>query len=354
MVTRVARQTPAGARPNKRRGAVLFDKDAAGRLLEGAGDCVRREMTVRSSSLRQNPAYRPGGSHPLPQDSLIRYIAFVALVLSACRSPIPQQPISVVPPDRPSVPASVTSWALTRSLLSHDYHIEQRASVVTMLDSGQVVVDSALIIVEATLREVGDGSSAGLIQSVAVTAPGLASASIPGLNVPFAFVAERSLADPGMQLTPSPRPAVPDPCETKSDIPLGALRDFLLSPPDTLYLGSTWSDSGSYTTCRDGARLAVFSRRTFYVAAQDTSSGGDVLFVDRRSATEISGSVIRGEDTTHVSGLGTGTMRLVLNAFSGVLISADGAGFLDVVVRGATREERARQTFVSTAVLRVP
>jgi len=311
-------------------------------------------MTARSSSLRQNPAYRPGDSHPPPRNSLLWPLLATAFVFVSCRSPIPQQPVSGREPDQPPEPVVPTSWVLTHNFLSRDYQLEQRASVVTTLDSGQVLVDSTSIAVDATLREVADGSAAGLIQAVIVTAPGLAPEPMPGLNVPFAFVAERPAPNPGLQLTPAPRPVVRDPCATKLDVPLGVLRDFLVTPPDTLAIGVTWSDSGSYTTCRDGARLTVFSRRTFHVAAHDTTSGRSVLFVDRRSTTTLQGRVVRGEDTTRVSGSGTGSMRLVLDATTGSVVSATGAGFLDVLVRGATREERARQTFGSTATLRVP
>src|SRR3989304_7912821 len=48
MATCVARQTPAGARPNRLRAAVLCDQDAAGWLLEWTGDRSPREMTVRN------------------------------------------------------------------------------------------------------------------------------------------------------------------------------------------------------------------------------------------------------------------------------------------------------------------
>ena len=45
------------------------DQDAAGRLLERAGDCTPREMTVRASLLaRQNPAYRPVRAAPPGSD----------------------------------------------------------------------------------------------------------------------------------------------------------------------------------------------------------------------------------------------------------------------------------------------
>ena len=51
-MTGAAWQTPVGARPNKQREAVHLEQDAAGRLLEGVGNHVRRGMTVRT------PAYR--------------------------------------------------------------------------------------------------------------------------------------------------------------------------------------------------------------------------------------------------------------------------------------------------------
>ena len=43
----MARQTPVGARSNRRRETVLLGKNAAGWLLEGAGDSAPREMIVR-------------------------------------------------------------------------------------------------------------------------------------------------------------------------------------------------------------------------------------------------------------------------------------------------------------------
>ena len=66
MATRTARQTPAGARPNRRREAVLFDRDAAGRLLENAGDRIPREMTVRSLLRFDRTRLTGRGNPPLP------------------------------------------------------------------------------------------------------------------------------------------------------------------------------------------------------------------------------------------------------------------------------------------------
>jgi len=51
VVTRAARQTPAGARPNRRRAAVLCDRDAAGWLLERAGDRTPRVFCLQGDGL---------------------------------------------------------------------------------------------------------------------------------------------------------------------------------------------------------------------------------------------------------------------------------------------------------------
>src|ERR1019366_1525297 len=110
VATRTARQTPAGARPNRRREAVLFDRDAAGRPLESAGDRIPREMTVRSFLLRQNPAYRPRESSPFTMRTTLRTAVLAAVasgsLLAACRGgTIPNQVLSKPAPA--SVPAPI-------------------------------------------------------------------------------------------------------------------------------------------------------------------------------------------------------------------------------------------------------
>jgi hypothetical protein len=84
-----------------RRGVARPAQDAAGRLLEDAGDRIPREMTVRvqdraRSGIRQNPAYRPaaGAQNPLAsRASLIRILAAVAaLVAVAAVGCVPPQP----------------------------------------------------------------------------------------------------------------------------------------------------------------------------------------------------------------------------------------------------------------------
>src|SRR5512141_2633770 len=65
MATCVARHTPAGARPNRRRAAVLCDQDAAGWLLECVGDHGPREMTVRNFGSDRTRLTGPPSSRPV-------------------------------------------------------------------------------------------------------------------------------------------------------------------------------------------------------------------------------------------------------------------------------------------------
>ena len=65
VVTPVAWQTPAGARPNRQRGTARLDQDAAGRLLEGVGDHAPREMAItRSHSYRTRLIGRQHSTFP--------------------------------------------------------------------------------------------------------------------------------------------------------------------------------------------------------------------------------------------------------------------------------------------------
>ena len=345
MVTRTARQTPVGARPNKRREAVLFVQDAAGRLLEGVGDHAPREMTVRSFTLRQNPAYRPG--NPLP----FFWGFFVLLATAACRSRIPEQVISPPSPQAAAAGDTRLSWMLRPGSVAHEYHIEHRAHIVTTTGSGGANTDSTSLTVDASLRKTATGH-AGLIRDAWTGAPGVAPAVLPGLVFPYAFVATEPL--PGVQPAPAGQPPVSDPCTSTVHVALGALRDVLLRAPDSLYLGRGWSDSGAFVTCRDGVRLDVVSRRQFTFTGFEHRAGAGLLMVTRSTRTALHGMAARGDDTTRVDGSGTSTLHYELDASTGDVVAANGTGVAEIVVRGATRSESARQTSAVMITRRSP
>lgn len=339
MATRVARQTPAGARPNRRREAVLFDKDVAGWPLEGVGDHVPREMTVRNDPFRQNPAYRPGNSHFPTINCLL-----VALSLGGCHVPVPRQPVTTValPPVAP--PASQpTAWHVPVDLRSREYTITQRARIVTTTDSSSSD-DSLAIRVAATVRRTPDGGAAGLVRSADIRSLGQATHPLPGQAFPFAFLAGPYSA--GVAPRAVALPPVADPCSSPTDAALLPVQDILFSAPDSLYLGRKWKDSTSTTMCRGGVMLTLAISRTFLVGGTEVREHGTVVFIDRTSQVVLSASAVRGGDTTQVDGSGGSSMRLVVDLAAGALLSADGTSQLQVEIRSATQRQHALQTTV--------
>jgi hypothetical protein len=329
VATRVARQTPAGARPNRRREAVLFDEDAAGRPLEGAGDRSSREMTVRSLWLRQNPAYRPGDLPP-------RQGALLALagLLVACSGSVPRQPVSVAPTDVAPRPVE-TRWRVAPDFLSREYRVEHVAEVRSVARDVPSV-DSVSLVVTATRRLVEDGSFAGLVESAVVRGPGSAPVSIEGIRFPFAYVA-RGDAGFGTVLS-APTSSVG--C-SPTTVVLGALRDLFVTLPDSVYRGVSWREAGSYTACREGVPLSVSSTHDYTILGRDTVAGQ--LLVRREATIQVLGQAFRGTDTTTIRGSGSGSAVLRLSAQTGMIEALDGNAELELAVTGAVRREDARQ-----------
>lgn len=336
MVTRVARQTPAGARPNRRREAVLFDKDAAGRLLEGAGDRAPREMTVRGFMLRQNPAYRPGGSHLTVQLATV-----LLLATGACSAPIPRQfPTPIESPAPPAAPAVPTSWVIARDLLAREYLVEQAAEISITTDSG-TSTDTSTLVVEATVRSTTGGGVSGLVRSASVRSAAATNASFPGVVLPLVFSGTPPSRGSQHQLTGRNVPA--DPCQSPSHVLLGSIRDLFVSLPDTVKLGTTWADSGHYDGCRGGARLIGSSVRRFSLRSYEVRDGQALLLVDHRSTSRLRGMATRSGDTTVVEGVGSGSGEFAIDAISGAIVSMTTSASLEISIRGAVRLERARQ-----------
>src|SRR4029077_10810001 len=102
----MARQTTAGARPNRRREAVLFDEHAAGRPLESAGDRTPREMTVRSLVDSTEPGLQAEGFlAPTMRSTLRTAVAMMTAscaLLTGCRS-------ATIPNHVPTKPAPVAA-----------------------------------------------------------------------------------------------------------------------------------------------------------------------------------------------------------------------------------------------------
>ena len=344
MVTRVARQTPAGARPNKRREAVLFDKDVAGRPLEGAGDRAPREMTVRSKVLRQNPAYRPGISRSLAALSLW----LMVLGAAACGAAVPRQPVAPAP----AVPAShvirPAVWRISPDNRSRAYTIDQSGTVVTTDTTTHT--DSVSMHVETTLRRTPDGVESGLVRSVLVRTPDGTRVPLPGQSLPFAFLAGRYTAGTASRVFAQPPDK--DPCAAPAAA-LMPVQDIVLGIPDSLSSGQTWKDSSVTVVCRGGVRLTLSVARTFRFLGPAQADEASPLVIDRRSHVAAFAITARGADTTRISGSGGGVVRFTVDASTGALLTGDGSSRLELVFRSSSQTQRARQV-VSVRIRPLP
>jgi len=300
-------------------------------------------MTIRSTLLRQNPAYRPGNSLP------VVWLLLAAAGL-ACGTRVPEQVISGPHPKPARVDEPPRAWTPRPGPLAHEYVIDQRAHITTTTDLG-TVEDSASLVVSASVRHVPDAGIAGLLLDITVGAPGIGVAALPGLSLPYAFSAPGVPA--GSQYALSGRLAV-DPCTTPAHVALGALRDLLVRVPDFMPLGIEWSDSGSFITCRDGVRLNLSTTRRFKLVGFEPRPDGGILRVTRTATSTLRGLTARGDDTTRVEGTGMSTLQYELDAVTAAVLAASGSGSLDVVVRGALRAQRARQTSSVRISVRVP
>src|ERR1019366_7354992 len=235
VATRTARQTPAGARPNRRREAVLFDRDAAGRPLESAGDRIPREMTVRSCLLRQNPAYRPRESSPFTMRPMLRSSALALAascsLLAACHGgTVPKQVLTT--PAAVSAPAPIARangpWSYRPSTQRQGFVVDQRAVIAIRLDTAtRIDTVSSHAEVAFTVAPLTGGLT-GNVGAFLVQGAGRAAATPVGLATPFPLRAEYSVR--GLQLDFTvPHDAVP--CASTALAVAQSLRDLWFRPP---------------------------------------------------------------------------------------------------------------------------
>lgn len=294
--------------------------------------------------LRQNPAYRPGGSH-----LTTRLATVLLLATGACSAPIPRQsPTPAESPAPPAAPTIPTSWVIARDLLAREYLVEQAAEISITTDSG-TSTDTSTLIVAASVRSTAGGGVSGLVRSASVRSAAATDMSFPGVVLPLVFSGPPPSRGSQHQLTGRNVPA--DPCQSPAHALLGSIRDLFVSLPDTLRLGTTWADSGQSVGCRGGARLIGGTTRRFSVRSYEVLDGHALLLVDHRSTSRLRGMATRGSDTTVVEGVGSGSGEFAIDASSGAIVSMTTSASLEISIRGAVKLERARQV-LRTRVLR--
>ncbi len=182
----------------------------------------------------------------------------------------------------------------------------------------------------------------GTITAFRVQSGGSATAGAPaGLTLPFAFVGDYSAR--GQQLVVT-TPRSPTPCASAQLSVTQAVRDLWFRAPDTLRVGTTWTDSTSYTLCRDGLPLQASVRRTFRVTGVSDRDGRTIITTLRTSRTSLSGGGRQAGDAISVDGAGNGELTYELDASAGAILSARGTTTFEFVLRSKLRAQRVRQT----------
>lgn len=297
-------------------------------------------MTVRSASLRQNPAYRPGNS----RWALIACVLLGGAVCG-CHRQVPRQPVQGEVPSAPEVVHAPAAWHLPIDLVARAYAIAHRGHVVTTVDSS-TTDDTMALEIEATMRRTPDGGAAGLVRMVRSQQAGQAMRELPGQAFPFAFAASPFM--PGVSPSAETASAPLDPCTSPAAPALLAIQDLLFAIPDTLHPGDTWGDSATSTMCLGGVGITRSITRHFsFRGAIPQLDTAQVVRIDRTTRIALTGMAVRGIDSTHVSGSGQAMMTLDLDVRTGAVLQGKGSSDLEVVVRSAVHVQRARQVMTT-------
>jgi hypothetical protein len=265
-----------------------------------------------------------------------------ALLVSGCRSSIPEQPIgrSAPAPVVSAAPAGGGLWlyrpATQRRTVSLDQQavVEVRQDTLTRADSVSLHADVAFTMFAGTNRVTGT-VSAYRVQSGAA-----AAATPPGLGVPFPFAGDFPAHGKQLELT---QPSSQSACASPANGAVQSLRDLWLQPPDTLRLGTVWDDSSAYVLCRDGIPLRTVNHRQFRVTGAAEQDGRQVLTVIRNARGTLSGDGAQSGEPVSITGTSSGEMTYQLAPSTGELLSARGTSVLDFTLTSRVRMQRVRQ-----------
>lgn len=275
------------------------------------------------------------------------------IALGACRSSIPNQVLTKpAPVPAPAPPSAARDFWIFQSAPNRQlFVIDQRAVITTHRDSA-THVDSIASHTELSFSNANTAGTSirGEITVFSVRAAGAAGTVPVSIKFPLPFTARYPARD---------RQVVFDfngykECGSASFVAAQSLRDLTYRPPDTVRVGTAWSDSSTYLVCRDGIPMNATVRRTFRVTGTAAADGGVVLLLSRHSETTLAGSGFPvGEEVTAVNGAGTGELTYRIDPATGEIISASGTATLDLTEQNSVRDKPRIQTAHQAAEIRI-
>jgi hypothetical protein len=266
-----------------------------------------------------------------------------ALLVSGCRSSIPEQPIGRAAPAPVVVaaaPASGGPWLYRPATQRRSVTLDQQATVEIRQDTLARTDTVSLHVDVAYTMFAGRNRITGVISAYRVHAGSAAPGTPPGLGVPFPFAGDFPSRGRQLELT---QPASQTACASPAFGAAQSLRDLWLQPPDTLRIGTRWTDSSTYVLCRDGIPLRTASEREFRVTAFADDGGRPVLTIVRRAHGTLRGDGAQAGEPLTISGTTTGDLTYQLAPATGELLSATGASLLEFTLTSKLRTQQVRQ-----------
>lgn len=255
-----------------------------------------------------------------------------ALLTSCHHGTVPSQVLTKQAPATTPLPVARSSgpWFYHPSPAHQAFAVDQQAIIAIRLDSSTHTdtlathAEVAFTIAPATHGVTGDVADF-LVQYAARTAETPA-----GLVTPFPFYGEYS--GRGLQLDFT-APLNAAPCSSTALAVAQSLRDLWFRPPDTLRVGSTWSDSSSYVICRDGIPLRATVHRVFHVSGTASAGAHQLLSISRLARMVLDGSGLQFGEAVGVTGAGSGQLAYDFDPSSGEIVDANGNATLDLSLR---------------------
>jgi len=273
---------------------------------------------------------------------LFTVVAACALI-TACRGgAVPNQVLTKPAPVSVAAPAARTAgpWGYRPSTQRQGFTVDQTAVIAIRLDTA-ARTDTISTHAEITFTRATSGGMSGSISAFAVQGSGRAAATPAGITLPFPFRAESPAS--GLQLDfTAPRDATP--CSSVALAAMQSMRDLWFKAPDTLRVGTTWSDSASYVVCRDAVPLRATARRSFRVSQSSERDGRVVLTISRILRSTLDGTGAQFGETVSVNGAGSGSIDYELDTSVGEVLSAKGTSTLDLTLKSRVRTQVVRQT----------
>lgn len=299
------------------------------------------------------PAYHsgvPGLAMPRPLTRTLLRSA-LALLGAACAAP----PITLdrapapAPVDAPRADSLAGPWTLRPSRRERAHSIELTGTLAAHVDTAGALerVDTLRVRVRAASSRVVSGDSerfSGLLHAYELS-PGdsVPFVAPPGLFLPLPFTA----AAGARGAAPSLEIAAGRECSAAAAA-LQPLRDLWLGAPARLARDQAWSDSTTFTLCRDSIPLVVRSTREFRVIGAEVVEGETLLRVVRESRTTIAGEGMQFGEPLRIEAEGTGHLEFLVSLAGGEVVRAEGTSDLSMRMTGRRRVQLLRQAIRTT------